>query len=41
LRRGCTFQFLELDNSRLRALLEAYACAHHCPKHLGTGDSRQ
>lgn len=35
---GYTYQFLELENSRKRALLEAYAIGMLCPKHLGLGE---
>src|SRR5438105_3790623 len=35
LRRGYTFQFLEVSNDRDRALLEYLATAWHCPRHLG------
>ena len=34
---GYTYQFLELENPRKRALLEAYAIGMLCPKHLGLG----
>jgi hypothetical protein len=33
-----TYQFLELEDSRKRALLEAYAIGTLCPKHLGLGE---
>lgn len=32
-----TYQYLEEENSRLRALLEAYAVGTLCPKHIGLG----
>ena len=34
---GYTYQFLELEDSRKRALLEAYAIGTLCPEHLGLG----
>jgi hypothetical protein len=34
---GYTYQFLELEDSRKRALLEAYAIGMLCPEHLGVG----
>ena len=37
LRGKHTFKYVRVDNSRLRTLVEAYAIAHLCPKHLGTG----
>src|SRR5260370_26778424 len=37
LRRGYTFQYLEVESDRERALLEHLATAWHCPKHLGVG----
>lgn len=40
LRDGCTYQFLEVSDGRQRALLEHYATAWHCPKHLGIGAVR-
>lgn len=40
LRHGCTHQFLEVSDDRQRALLEHYAIAWHCPKHLGIGAVR-
>jgi predicted GIY-YIG superfamily endonuclease len=33
-----TYQFLELEDSRKRALLEAYAVGTLCPEHLGLGE---
>lgn len=38
LRKGHTFQFLVVDNARLRALLEAYAIGILCPRHIGLGE---
>ena len=35
---GYTYQYLELENPRERALLEHYAIGTLCPKHLGTGE---
>ena len=35
---GYTYQFLELENPRKRALLEAYAVGTLCPQHLGLGE---
>lgn len=35
-----TFQYLELANSRKRALLEAYAIGTLCPKHMGLGENK-
>ncbi len=37
LRRGYTFQFIEVPDDRERALLEHFATAWHCPVHLGLG----
>ncbi len=34
---GYVYQFLELEDSRKRALLEAYAIGTLCPEHLGLG----
>ncbi len=36
--KGYTYQYLELDDSRKRALLEHYAIGTLCPEHLGTGE---
>lgn len=36
--RGYTYQYLELEDSRKRALLEAYAIGTLCPEHIGLGD---
>jgi len=38
LRKGHTYQFLVVEDARLRALLEAYAIGTLCPKHIGLGD---
>lgn len=40
LRRGYCFKFIPVRKARTRALLEAYATAHLCPKHLGLGKER-
>jgi len=37
LRTGHTYQYLLVRNPRQRALLEAYAVATLCPKHIGVG----
>jgi len=37
LRRGYQYQYLKVKYPRRRALLEAYAIAHLCPRHLGVG----
>jgi hypothetical protein len=37
LRGGFTFQYLEVKDDRERALLEHFATAWLCPKHLGVG----
>lgn len=39
LRDGYTFQYLEVEDSRKRALLEAYASAWLCPDHLGLAEA--
>jgi len=36
--QGYTYQYLEEEHSRLRALLEAYAVGTLCPEHIGLGD---
>lgn len=38
LRNGCCFRYLEIENPRLRALLEAYAIGYLCPAHIGLND---
>jgi hypothetical protein len=38
LRGAYRFRFLEVADSRSRALLEAYAIGHLCPAHIGLGD---
>jgi hypothetical protein len=35
---GYAYQYLELEDSRKRALLEAYAIGTLCPKHIGLGE---
>ena len=35
---GYTYQYLELEDRRKRALLEAYAVGTLCPKHIGLGE---
>lgn len=37
-KKGYTYQYLELEDSRKRALLEHYAIGTLCPRHLGTGE---
>lgn len=37
LRSGFTFQYIEVENDRERALLEHHAIAWYCPAHLGVG----
>jgi hypothetical protein len=39
LRDGYTFQCLEVEDSRKRALLEAFASAWLCPDHLGLAEA--
>jgi hypothetical protein len=41
LRDNHTFQFLEIDDKRARALLECYAIAVLGPDHLGLGERRK
>jgi len=36
-KKGYTYQYLKLEDSRKRALLEHYAIGTLCPRHLGTG----
>jgi hypothetical protein len=38
LREGFKYRYLEVRNQRKKALLEAYAIAHLCPKHIGLGE---
>ena len=38
LRKGYTYQFLVVEDARLRALVEAYAIGRLCPKHIGLGE---
>lgn len=35
---GYTYQYLELEDPRKRALLEAYAVGTLCPEHIGLGE---
>ena len=35
---GYTYQYLELEDPRKRALLEAYAVGALCPEHIGLGE---
>jgi hypothetical protein len=37
LRMGFKFRFITIENSRLRALIEAFAIGQLCPDHLGDG----
>lgn len=37
LRNNYQFRCVEVENPRIRALLEAYAIGHLCPQHLGLG----
>ncbi len=37
-RKGYTYQYLELEDSRKRAFLEHYAIGTLCPRYLGTGE---
>lgn len=37
LRNNFTYQFIEIDQPRLRALLQAYAIGVLCPAHIGEG----
>jgi hypothetical protein len=39
LRNGFKFRFIAIEESRLRALLEAFAIGQLCPDHLGDGGS--
>ncbi len=39
-KNGYTYQYLELENPRKRALLEHYATGKLCPKYLGTGEGK-
>jgi hypothetical protein len=38
LREGCEFKFLEVENLRMRAFLQAYSIGMLCPAHIGTGE---
>lgn len=37
LRNGHSFKYIEVEDSRLRALLESYTVGRLCPAHLGVG----
>lgn len=37
LRKGFTFQYIEVPDDRTRALLECLAVGSHCPRHIGLG----
>jgi hypothetical protein len=37
LRKGYNYQFLIIEDNRLRALVEAYAIGMLCPMHIGLG----
>lgn len=39
LRGSHAYAFVEVPDSRRRALLEAYATGHLCPRHLGVGET--
>lgn len=39
LRLGYSFSFIEVEDARLRALVEAYATGVLCPRHIGTGEA--
>jgi hypothetical protein len=41
LRSGYTFQYLEVEDARKRALLETFASAWLCPDHLALADSEE
>lgn len=41
LRKGHTYQYLEVKNDKRRALLEAYAIGTLCPEHLGLGKRKK
>ena len=38
LRDGCSFKYLEIEDGRKRALVEALTTGLLCPKHIGTGE---
>lgn len=38
LRKKCRFRYVKVRCPRKRALLEAYATGHLCPKYIGTGE---
>ena len=39
LRNNYQFRCVEVENPRIRTLLEAYAIGHLCPQHLGLGQT--
>ena len=40
LRKGYKFKFIEVENARTRALLEALTAGLLCPAHFGTGEKK-
>lgn len=40
LKKGYKFRFIEVENARTRALLEALAAGMLCPAHFGTGEKK-
>ena len=40
LRNGCEFKYIEVENGRTRALLEALTTGLLCPAHIGTGEKK-
>jgi hypothetical protein len=40
LRNSSNFRFIEIENARTRALLEALTAGLLCPAHIGTGEKR-
>lgn len=40
LRHGCKFRYLEIEDARIRTLVEAFATGMLCPAHVGTGAKR-
>lgn len=41
LRNGYKYKYIEVKDSRKRALLEALSIGLLCPKHIGTGEKRE
>lgn len=41
IREGFTYKVLEVPSARERALLEALTCGLLCPKHIGTGETKE